>query len=304
MAISAKVLAVDLDGTLLSPDGTVSSANVAAVHAAREAGLRVVVCTGRGLTESRRALTAIDQREPCIVVGGAIIACPQTGSTHHRFAIPLHTASAAVEAVVDHGFPALVFKDPAESAYDYLVVTGADDHPLDPVTRWWFGEMGLRVRTVRTLDDDDHPEHTVRVGACGLSGRMASLSASIARACADDTVMHHFPAVVAPDHAKVTAEGQTLHIFEMFSGKATKWSAVSLLARQWGIAPSAIVAIGDQINDVSMIEGAGLGIAMGNAIPEVTAHADFVTRPNTHDGVAHAITQVLCGAWAPPVSAV
>ena len=294
-----RLLAIDLDGTLLSPDGTVSERNVAAVHAARAAGLRVVVCTGRGLTESRSAINAIQQTDPCVVVGGAIIACPTTGSTHHRFAIPLPTAAAAVSAIVDHGFPALVFKDPAESTYDYLVVTGRDDHPLDPVTTWWFGEMGLRVRTVQTLDDDDHPEHTVRVGACGLSGRMTSLTSSIALACASDTVMHHFPAVVAPDHAKVTAEGETLHIFEMFSAAATKWSAIALLAKQWCISHQDIAAIGDQINDVSMIHGAGLGIAMGNAIPEVAAAADYTTLANTHDGVAHAIDKLLAGEWRP-----
>jgi len=290
------LFAIDLDGTLLDHTGRVSAANVLAVQRARAAGFRVVVCTGRGLTESRRAIEAIEQRDPCVVVGGAIIACPQTGATQHRFALPLHTATEAVAEVVSHGFPALVFKDPAESSYDYLVVTGAQGHALDPVTKWWFGEMNLRVRTVATLDEDDHPEHTVRVGACGLSGRMGPLASAIGARCATDTVMHHFPAVVAPDFAKVTAAGETLHIFEMFSAAATKWSAIRVLAGWWGIEDQDIIAIGDQINDVCMIQNAGIGIAMENAIPEVKAVADHITASNNNDGVAQAINRIIDGA--------
>jgi len=291
------LLAIDLDGTLLDRGGRVPEENVRAVRAAREAGYRVVVCTGRGLTESRRAIGAIGQVDPCVVVGGAMIACPVTGATKHRFALPRRIASDAVDEVLAHGFPALVFKDPGESAYDYLVVTGAERHALDPVTEWWFGEMGLRVRRVTTLDEDDHPEHTVRVGACGVSRRVGPLCTAMGVRCAAETVMHHFPAVVAPDDVKTDATGETLHIFEMFSAAATKWSAIRVLAGWWGIGEDRIVAIGDQINDVSMIRGAGVGIAMGNAINDVKAVAGYVTGTNEECGVAFAIDQVLRGEW-------
>ena len=66
------LIALDLDGTLLDSKGHVSAANREAVKAARQAGVRITVCTGRGLIESRRALDQIEQVDPVVVAGGAV----------------------------------------------------------------------------------------------------------------------------------------------------------------------------------------------------------------------------------------
>ncbi len=288
------MLALDLDGTLLQPDGSVSQADLHAVAAAREAGIRVVVCTGRGLVESVHVCRWIAQRDPVVVAGGAIIACPQTGRTLHRAAIDQRIVERTVRTVLDHGHAALVLKDPADAGYDYLVVRGERELPLDPVTEWWFDAMNVKVRAVRTLDDDPHPEHTVRVGACGTESRMAAVKARLSH---DGAVIHHFPAVVAPAHVSATGNGETLHVLEVFDKTATKWSAISRLAEGFGTPPERIAAIGDQINDADMIAGAGLGVAMGNAIPMVRELADRTTLTNTQSGVAHAIGRILAGEW-------
>ena len=290
------LLALDLDGTLLDARSEVSPRNAAAVAAARAAGLRVVICTGRGLVECRHILQRIDQRDPVVVAGGSIIADPVSSRTIHRFGVDLALVAHAVERLVAHDHPALVLKDPCEAGYDYLVVDGPSRIPLDPVTLWWFDAMNVRVRFARSLDDDEHPEHTVRVGACGRAGAMASIRADLAAACEGRACVHHFPAVVAPEHAS-RAGGETLHVLELFDIGATKWSAVSRLMAGWGIEPARVAAIGDEINDESMIRGAGLGVAMGNAVPIVREHAARTTLPNTQDGVAHAIDQILSGAW-------
>jgi hydroxymethylpyrimidine pyrophosphatase-like HAD family hydrolase len=65
----------------------------------------------------------------------------------------------------------------------------------------------------------------------------------------------------------------------------TKWSGVLALAREWGIAPAEICAVGDDVNDLPMIRGAGLGIAMGNAQPEVLAAADRIVGRHDEDGL-------------------
>lgn len=288
------MLALDLDGTLLQPDGSVSEADRGAVAAAREAGIRVVVCTGRGLVESVHVCRWISQRDPVVVAGGAMIACPETGRTLHRAALDRRIVERTVRTVLDHGHAALMLKDPADAGYDYLVVRGERDLPLDPVTEWWFASMGVKVRTVRTLEDDPHPEHTVRVGACGIESRMASVKSRLSH---DGTVIHHFPAVVAPAHVSASGAGETLHVLEVFDKTATKWSAISRLAKSFGTPPERIAAIGDQINDVDMIAGAGLGVAMGNAIPRLVEIADRTTLRNTESGVAHAIGRILAGEW-------
>lgn len=291
------LVAIDLDGTMLNSRGEVSRRNLDAVQSARAAGMRVLVCTGRGLAECRHVLTAIQQQDPVVVAGGAIIACPATSSTLHRFAVDEPTVARAVSEVLAHDHPALVLKDPAGAGYDYLVVHGEKRLPLDPVTEWWFSSMQVRVRRVQSLAEDEHPEHSVRVGACGMSGRMARVKESLHASISPDIHIHHFPAVVAPQHVSRTEDGQTLHVLEMFSRHANKWSAISHVSEQWRIPASRIAAIGDEINDVSMIRGAGLGIAMANAVPAVREVAKRSTLGHNDDGVADALSRILTGEW-------
>jgi hydroxymethylpyrimidine pyrophosphatase-like HAD family hydrolase len=80
---------------------------------------------------------------------------------------------------------------------------------------------------------------------------------------------------------------------EVLSPAASKWSAVLHLADRWGIGPGEICAVGDDMNDVPMIQGAGLGVAMGHAPPEVLAVADHVTGDHDSDGVARLVDEVL-----------
>lgn len=292
-----KLLALDLDGTLFDPAGMISTPNAQAIRAAREAGMVVTICTGRGLVECAHALAAIGQVDPVIVAGGAITACPVTRRTQHRFSVSQSLVRSSVATVLEHGHPALVLKDPLEAGYDYLVVHGEQRLPLDPVTEWWFKSMDVKVRRVASVDEDQHPEHTVRVGACGLSGTMARIKQDLHAFAQGHAIVHHFPAVVAPEHASKTACGQTLHVLELFDPRGNKWSALQILAGKLGIDTAHIAAVGDEINDLSMIEGAGLGVAMGNAVPAVKLAAKRETTSNANDGVAHAIGNILSGEW-------
>jgi hydroxymethylpyrimidine pyrophosphatase-like HAD family hydrolase len=291
------MLALDLDGTVLDPQSRVRPEVAGAIARARDAGLLVVVCTGRGLPESRGALDAIGQVDPVIVAGGSIIADPASGRTLHRF--PMHPTLTArlTETLLSRGHPVLVLKDPDGAGYDYLIVTGKRKLSLDPVTQWWFEEMAVSLRLATDVTRDPHPEHTVRVGVCAHAEELGELERLIRAGFEDTVTVHNFPAVVAPDGATHWAAGEVAHILECFDARADKWNAVRHLAAERGIDHARIAAVGDQINDVTMIRGAGLGIAMGNAIEAVRAVADRVTTSNAEAGVARAIEMVLCGEW-------
>jgi HAD superfamily hydrolase (TIGR01484 family) len=291
------MLVLDLDGTVLDPESKVRPAVADAIERAREAGLLVVACTGRGLPESREALDAIGQTDPVIVAGGSIIAEPTTGKTLHRF--PMHPTLTArlTETLLGSGHPVLVLKDAHAAGYDYLVVTGQRSLSLDPVTQWWFEEMAVSIRLASRVENDPHPEHTVRVGVCARASELEELERLIHAGFDGTVTVHNFPAVVAPDGAGHWTGGATAHILECFDARAEKWNAVRHLARTRGIDPARIVAVGDQVNDVTMVRGAGCGIAMGNAIDAVVGVADRVTRSNAEEGVAHAIDMVLSGEW-------
>ncbi len=297
MACHYDMLALDLDGTVLDPQSKVRPAVAEAIARARDAGLVVVICTGRGLPESREALDAIGQTDPVIVAGGSIIAEPTTGTTLHRF--PMHPTLTArlTETLLSKGHPVLVLKDPHAAGYDYLIVTGKRRLSLDPVTQWWFEEMAVSIRLATSVENDPHPEHTVRVGVCAQAADLTELETLVRTGFADTVTLHNFPAVVAPNDATHWAGGAVAHILECFDARADKWNAVEHLARARSIDPSRIVAIGDQINDVSMIRAAGCGIAMGNAINAVRMAADHTTGSNDENGVARAIEMVLCGEW-------
>jgi hydroxymethylpyrimidine pyrophosphatase-like HAD family hydrolase len=73
----------------------------------------------------------------------------------------------------------------------------------------------------------------------------------------------------------------------------TKWSGIRRLAAGWGIADEEICAVGDDVNDIPMIRAAGLGVAMGNAVPEVLAAADRIAPTHDHDGLVDVVGWLL-----------
>lgn len=291
------MIAIDLDGTLLDSRGRVSEKNAEAVRAARDAGIRVAVCTGRGLVECAHYLDQIGQTDPVVVAGGSIIACPVERKTIHRFALEQPLVARATERLLGHGHPVMILKDPVHAGYDYLMVVGEQRLALDPVTVWWLEEMKIAHRFVSHVREDEHPEHSVRLGVCALSGALEMIISDLHAAFGDDATMHHFPAVLSPEHAAGLPAGQKLHILEVFDKRANKWSAIQWLAGAHGVALERICAIGDEINDLSMISQAGLGVAMGNAVGPVKAAAGRHTLANDDHGVAHAIGCVLSGEW-------
>ncbi|MHA7811844.1 MAG: HAD-IIB family hydrolase [Phycisphaerales bacterium] len=282
------VLAIDLDGTLLDPNHRVSQRNIEAVQRARDAGITVLVCTGRGLGESIHAVQAIDQRDPVMVAGGSIIADPISGKTLHRFTLSDEVVKAATDIFHEVECPALVMKDPSDIDYDYLVLNSDSEHPVHPITQWWFDDHKLRVNYASHTHLDEHPQHTVRVGMCAESSISNPISAKITELLADEVWLYDFPCVTPGDHS-----GEVVHILELFAKRINKWAAISWYLEQHDIDPQRVGAIGDQINDVPMMERAGVGIAMGNAVDEVRAHARYNTATNTEDGVAVAIDAIL-----------
>lgn len=292
------LLAIDLDGTLIDHGGRVSRANLDALHRAREQGLRTAVCTGRAFKECIPILKQIEQIDPVIVSGGAVIACPTTHRTIDRTAMDTDLVQRLVAYLHTHGHPALVLKDPHAVGYDYLAVTpdGRGEMAIDPASRWWFAKMGCVVRYVDHIDHDEHPEHTIRVGAYAANTPVDALAVNMRRDFGHETSIQHFSGVVlGDDHL---ASGITsVHIVELFDSRACKWQAIQRLAKIHSIEEPRIAAIGDQLNDHSMISSAGLGIAMGNAAPDLKKVAKRETKRCEEDGVAFAIDRILSGEW-------
>ena len=292
------LIAVDLDGTLFNREGEISPGNLDAIADARAAGIEVIVCTGRGLAESAPVLAPLGLTGSAVVAGGAMTVDLESGRTLNRQPMPRPLVERVTPYLLDRTTaPVLLLKDRWTTGIDYLVVGG---RRLDPSTLWWFEHMPVEVRHIGRLADDAHPEETVRVGTVTYESEMKPLGQAVVRAFATEAFVHHFPVITKSVEADPRSKAEEIHLLEVFDIAVNKWSAIERYISAHPvrpIAPARVAVIGDQINDLAMIRHAGLGIAMGNAIPEIKRIAGRITLTNDEDGVAFAIRNILDGSW-------
>lgn len=294
MSIPYRLLALDLDGTLLDAASRLSPANRAAVGRAIDAGLEVVVCTGRGFAECRHVLDDLTMAGAAVVAGGAMTVQLPSGETLHRSAMPadlVREVSRILNAATGHYV--LLLKDRSATGVDYVLL---GDGRVDAASEWWFNQVPVAVQRAERFEDDPHPDETIRLGIVTTAREMKRLGARVVEEFGRRTFVHHFPVINSDGNGRHLAD-DAIHLMEIFNAETNKWSAISALAAQRGVAAEQIAAIGDEINDVAMIRHAGLGVAMGNAIDPIKQVADRITLDQAEDGVAHAIEQILAGAW-------
>src|SRR5687768_17309449 len=155
-----RMVAIDLDGTLLSSDGMVSPRNKAAVHKALKAGLLVCFATGRNYTESQTVLDAVEHYDTAVFVGGAMVIDTKQRQTLHRIGMAPQLARDVCQVIEESGQAALALQDTAEAGVDYLVTA---DVKLNDATRQWMEVTTAKVHAVHDLPRHSH-QHTIRVG--------------------------------------------------------------------------------------------------------------------------------------------
>ena len=274
-----RMIAIDLDGTLLMPDGSVSPRNKAAVHRVLKAGLLVCFATGRNWTESETILSAVEHYDTTVFVGGAMVVDTKNRVMLHRMGMQPHLAREVCDLMESLGHAALVLQDTHKAGCDYLVTDGIE---LNSPTRQWMKVTSATVHRITGLGSTYPHEHTIRVGIVAPREEVARAREALIRQLGDKVVCHCL---------WVPAYG--VEVMEVFDPAVNKWEGVLHVARRHGITPQQIVAIGDDENDVAMISNAGLGVAMGNAKPQVQAIANRVIKPNTEDGLAQFLEELV-----------
>jgi len=280
MSTRYRLLALDVDGTSIDSQGKLRPRVADRIGAARERGVVVVFCTGRRFRTTLPLIEALDLQGPVVLHNGAIVKDCVTGETQDDTYLS-HDEYERALAILRRGGAPLCYVDRYHDQVDVLVERGGPRHPFQAE---YVDDNSDVIDFVDSLDPKDGgaPSDVI------LMSRMAdeeSLLAARAELEHDlgDRLHTNFLMNKAYDG----------FILEVVSSRSGKWPALLAVAEGMGIAREEIMAIGDDNNDANMVEEAGLGIAMGNAVEAVRQVANEFTDDNDNDGVARAIERFL-----------
>ena len=286
-----RILALDVDGTLLDPDGTLRPRTAAAVARAARAGIRPVLCTGRRYRRARPIAAQLGLDAPIVCNSGAIVKDPQDHRTLWRADFDPALVLEVLDLFDHHDQPAVTFTDRSPDEADFII-------PQFPTGRPFFDDYVGQNREHAEVDADWAP--SLRLGKSRSQPRENCLFHVCAIGSRPEMLAFQRAA-----HERLNGQVQTFvqrspryvgTMCEVLRSDASKWSAILHLARLWNVEPAEICAVGDDVNDVPMIRNAGLGVAMGHASADVLAAADLVTGDHDQDGVAMLVDEVLLGA--------
>ncbi len=270
------MLALDADGTLLDPEGVLRPVVRKAVHRARAAGLRVVICTGRRFRTALQVVEALDLDGTVVLHNGVVVKDIESATTLHHDYLDDDLYHAALE-ILSGVAPPLVYVDRYHEDIDIVTESLERGHAFQVE----YAQDNRRViRIVESLSAGASTD-VVMMSLMADADTLLPIRDAV-HAALGDSVNTNF----------IMNKNYRGHILEIVSAEASKWAALRDLADREGIVPDEIVAIGDDANDREMILNAGFGIAMGNAVDSVKEAADIVTESNADDGIVHALRTI------------
>ncbi|CRF28679.1 cof family hydrolase [Mycobacterium tuberculosis] len=256
-----KLIALDVDGTLLNDNYELTERTVSTLRRVHEAGSRIVLCTGRAPESSVPIMEQLGFE-------GVLIA---------------HNGAATVEIPGSRLLNEFSF--PIEDITGLIQYCRAEHVHFDLNTSW--------KMYVEHVGDVEATMYEKYMAAPEKVEDVLALSVSIVKFTmfgsqeAMDRVEQNLAAFGLSSSLHAIRSG--VHFIDVMLKSASKGRALSKLSEMWGIEPSSILAMGNYYNDIDMLRFAGLGIAMGNSPEEVKLAADEVTLSNNEEGVAEAL---------------
>ena len=277
-----RLAAIDMDGTLLSPDGTVSPANQAAIRALKNQGAEVVVCTGRSFRDASRPLRAAKIVCGLICMNGAAV-YRKDGSLSHRQTISAERINRILCLAKE---------------FDLVTDLMGEDKSYTTVSEERFRkgyEEGILLPMVESNYRSIRERFTLTVPEAILQKKPDIFKISVMHK--ETTVLDRVKKILEKEGGLALASSDRTNV-EITSGLAQKGIALMEYAKEKHYHLQEIMAIGDSGNDVSMLSlPLGATVAMGNAMPEAKRAAMYETRTNREDGVAWAIENWAIRKW-------
>ncbi|MDJ0695449.1 Cof-type HAD-IIB family hydrolase [Mastigocoleus sp. MO_188.B34] len=267
-----QLLVVDIDGTIAGKSNSISKRVKQAINAAQAKGIEVAVATGRMYSSALRFHQEISSRLPLISYQGAWIQDPATQQLHQHLSVPKSIS----EQLLDH------FEQPSLRqilSIHFYIGDKLYVRELTPDTKLYAERSNIDAIAVGDLRNTLDNEPTKILALCNDTDVINQLLINL---------RHRY----TPKELYLTKSVATF--FEATHPLVNKGAAVSYLAEELlGLERNNVMTIGDNFNDIEMLEYAGTGIAMGNAPEEVKAHARWIAPSVDEDGAAVAIESFL-----------
>ncbi|NLK34927.1 MAG: HAD family phosphatase [Gracilibacteraceae bacterium] len=275
-----KMVVTDMDYTLLNKEKKVSDRNREALKRAADKGVHLVVATGRIYTSARLYARLLGMSSPIIASNGAIIReasinnKENTERTIFKDALNEKVIREMIRLSHKYGLYCHFFTE--NTIYSEKLVNVSLRY-----TEWnkYMGEED-QVR-IKIVDDAEKI----------LEDAKSEVLKAVVSDEDEEKIQRLRDSIM--ETGIVSVSQSMKHNLEVMNKGVTKGNAVRILAQMYGINREEIIAIGDNENDISMIEYAGLGIAMGNAEESLKRVADHITGDYQEDGVAEAIEQFI-----------
>ena len=269
------LLAIDIDGTLVAHGDSVSGTARQAVRRASEHGLQLVLATGRRYRTTRLVIDQLGLPLATVCLGGALTKAAD-GATLHSEAFAPAQIAALVALARRHGQMLVLQRDAhAEGGPDFIADGEA---PWNPNMRHYMAANG----DVGIVGDGANAEYgdILMVGCFGERAALGELQREV-------DALGEFGTVL------VESKKTPGWYLEIILRHVDKWTALRRYAAGIDVPETAVCAVGDALNDLPMLRGAALGVAMGNAEPRVKAAADWITGSNRDEGVATLVERLV-----------
>ncbi len=259
--MTIRLIATDLDDTLLNEAHRISEKNKTALQAAAAKGVMVTMATGRMFASARHIAAELGVDLPLISYNGAYIATVQGGEVLAQETLDKELASTLIREGEAAGFHVQLYVN------DHLYV-----RQITAGTEEYMKTTGVQAELLGDLCTD-MPGRPLKLLMMGDGEALDAFAVQMRL---------RWP-------GKIYAVKSRPRYLEFLSPQVNKGVGVATLARRLGIPKAEIMGIGDNYNDLDLFSGVGLKIAVGNAVPELKAAADWVSADNEHDGVALAV---------------
>ncbi|MBO0441727.1 HAD superfamily hydrolase [Enterococcus sp. DIV0212c] len=268
--MTVKLVAIDIDGTLLDSNRKISPKVKETLQKANESGISIVLCTGRPLPGVKEQLAELDlygDNDYVITYNGSLVQATKSNEIISQYSL-------SYDDFLEIELMSRKVGAHLHTIDDQAIYTANRDIGKYSVHEAYLVDMPLKYRAVDEMTPDmsfikmmmiDEPEI--------LDKAISQLP--------EDFVN------------KYTTVKSTEFYYEILNKEASKGNALAKLAEHLGISQSETMAIGDNENDLSMIEYAGIGVAMGNATENVKQAADVQTTSNDEDGVAEVLLKYM-----------